>query len=277
MNTLPVPLNQPIVVFTDLDGTLIDHHTYSPRGSMEAVQALARRGAPLVFCSSKTFAEQTFIQEQIGIHQPFIFENGSAAAIPPGYFPEQSYTPTLREAGWDVTVFAHAGIAELRAVLARFPELKSFADATDAELHAATGLEADALPRARARRFTETLLTVPDEAAATRLREALQGEGFTLSRGGRFYTVQSGRVHKGAAVRWAMDLFARHFAQKTCFAAVGDSPNDLHMLEVVDLPFLVQRPGGSWAAADIPHLIRVGAGGPKGFSEAVRMLLGKNV
>lgn len=277
MNTLPVPLNQPLVVFTDLDGTLIDHHTYSPRGSMEAIWALARRAAPLVFCSSKTFAEQTFIQEQIGIRQPFIFENGSAAAIPSGYFSEQLYAPTLRESGWDITVFAHAGTAELRAVLARFPEAKGFAGATDAELRAATGLDADALPRARARRYTETLLTVSDEAAATRLREALQGEGFTLSRGGRFYTVQSGRVHKGAAVRWAMEVFTRHFAQKTCFAAVGDSPNDLPMLEVVDLPFLVQRPGGSWAAMDIPHLIRIGAEGPEGFSEAVRMLLGNHV
>ncbi|MBK7940021.1 MAG: HAD hydrolase family protein [Lewinellaceae bacterium] len=99
MMHLPVPARRPLVVFTDLDGTLIDHHTYGIEGSREAMRKLAGRNAPLVFCSSKTFAEQVHLQRALGIFQPFIFENGSAAAVPRGFFPEKMYAATRREAG----------------------------------------------------------------------------------------------------------------------------------------------------------------------------------
>lgn len=272
MIPLLIPSGRPLVVFTDLDGTLIDHHTYDPRESLAAVRILDQRGAALVFCSSKTFAEQIFLQQQIGICQPFIFENGSAAAVPGGFFAETAYQATQREAAYDIVRFAHAGAAELRAVLAGFKGLKGFADVSDAELAAATGLSGAALQRARERRFTETLLSPLDETTAGSLTRMLRPAGFTLSRGGRFYTVQSARVNKGKAVCWMMDIFRRTSPQIPFFAAVGDSPNDARMLETVDLPFLVQGPDRTWAKMDIPHLIKIDAVGPAGFSAAVQML-----
>jgi predicted mannosyl-3-phosphoglycerate phosphatase (HAD superfamily) len=45
------------LVFTDLDGTLLDHHSYSCEEAMPAVRALAEAGFPLIFNSSKTAAE----------------------------------------------------------------------------------------------------------------------------------------------------------------------------------------------------------------------------
>ncbi|MCG7852909.1 MAG: HAD hydrolase family protein, partial [Methanosarcinaceae archaeon] len=45
------------VVFTDLDGTLIDHDTYSYKAARPALAALKKQGIPLIFCTSKTRAE----------------------------------------------------------------------------------------------------------------------------------------------------------------------------------------------------------------------------
>lgn len=273
MMSLPFASDRTLVVFTDLDGTLIDHHTYGVEGSRDALQKLTDRGISVVFCSSKTFAEQQFLQSQLGIVQPFIFENGSAVAIPEGFFADQPYRIERRTGDYDVVLLAHAHAADLRAVLRQIPEVRGYADTRDAELAAITGLSGDALARARDRWFTETLISPLDEDQAAAIGERLQPDGFTLSRGGRFYTVQSDIVHKGRAVRWLMEYFRRADFTDPCFAGVGDSPNDVPMLEVVDLPFLVQRPDQTWAATDIPHLTRIEAVGPAGFSEMVSRLM----
>ena len=45
------------VVFTDLDGTLLDHTSYSHQAAEPALEAIRERRIPLVFCTSKTRAE----------------------------------------------------------------------------------------------------------------------------------------------------------------------------------------------------------------------------
>ncbi len=273
MSTLPIPITQPLVVFTDLDGTLIDHYSYGVEGSQNALQQLAARKAALVFCSSKTFAEQLYLQQQLGIKQPFIFENGSAIAIPTGFFSANRYKAAGREAGYDLVVFAHAEISELYATLSLFPKAKGYASASDIALAAATSLNGDALGRARERRYTETLLAPQDENEAVLLNKGLKGTGFSLSRGGRFYTMQSEEIDKGKATKWMMEIFRQENTQTPCFAATGDSLNDVPMLEVVDFPFLVQRPDQSWANIEIPNLIMIKGIGPAGFSAAVKRLI----
>lgn len=275
MIQLPIPKAQKLVVFTDLDGTLIDHHTYEIHKSEEALLALAKRSVPLVFCSSKTFAEQRDLQLQLGIRQPFIFENGSAIAIPDGFFSKKMYTPSQREGTYDVVVFAHADAVSLGIALEQIGGLKGYKHASDAELSAATGLSGDALLRARERWCTETLLSTLAGELLLEVENLLQAMGYSLSRGGRFFTVQSAQVNKGKAVLWMMELFRQSFAQSPVFAGIGDSPNDVPMLEVVDVPFLVQRPDQTWAEVEIPRLIRVDAIGPNGFDLAVKLLLGE--
>jgi hypothetical protein len=45
------------VVFSDLDGTLLDHETYSFDAARPGLDALKSRGIPLILASSKTRAE----------------------------------------------------------------------------------------------------------------------------------------------------------------------------------------------------------------------------
>jgi len=220
-------------------------------------------------------AEQRHLQEQLGIHQPFIFENGSAAAIPQGFFLANLYLAARREQGYDIVVFAHADVAALHTALARMPEVSGYAAASDAEMAAATGLTGDALGRARERWFTETLLTALQEDEAVAIGQRLQPAGFSLSRGGRFYTVQSEAVNKGQTVQWMMEIFRHSTPNDLSFAAVGDSLNDFPMLQAVDLPFLVQHPDQTWATMDIPHLTRIEAVGPAGFSAVVSKLVNR--
>ena len=65
-----------MIVFTDLDGTLLDHETYRFDAALPALETLAARGVPLVLATSKTAAEIGPIRQALGRDVPAIVENG---------------------------------------------------------------------------------------------------------------------------------------------------------------------------------------------------------
>lgn len=73
------------LVFTDMDGTLLDHHTYSFDAAKPALNALDEKNIPVIPTTSKTFAELQPLRKSIGLDGPFIIENGAAVFIPHGF------------------------------------------------------------------------------------------------------------------------------------------------------------------------------------------------
>jgi mannosyl-3-phosphoglycerate phosphatase len=56
--------------------------------------------------------------------------------------------------------------------------------------------------------------------------------------------------------------------------ALGDSPNDIPMLELVDYPIIVQRPNETYAISrDIPNLRIIDGIGSAGWNKAILELL----
>lgn len=81
-------LQDPLIIVTDLDGSLLDHHTYSWQPAETWLKRLRAHQIPLVICSSKTAAEIVPLQQKLGISdEPFIAENGAViqwkVPIPP--------------------------------------------------------------------------------------------------------------------------------------------------------------------------------------------------
>src|SRR5713226_6564538 len=74
------------LIFTDLDGTLLDARTYSWAGAEPALAEIERRRIPLVLVTSKTRAEVEPLRRKLGHAHPFITENGGGVFIPDGYF-----------------------------------------------------------------------------------------------------------------------------------------------------------------------------------------------
>lgn len=263
------------IIFTDLDGTLLDRDAYDCHAALPALDLIRRRGVPLVFCSSKTRAEQTELRDRLGVRHPFIIEDGSALCFDAGYFPFE--VAAERREG-DVFVLplgpAYDSIrAAIRAVREETGiELKGFADVTDERVAALTGLDLEAAGRARAREFEETLVTPMTQETAARVAEALARRDLALSRGARFYAVK-GRSDKGTAVKVLDKLYRRwHGATRT--VGLGDSFNDQPMLRAVDVPVLVEKKAGGWENLDVPDLLRVEGAGPEGWNRFVLDFLG---
>jgi mannosyl-3-phosphoglycerate phosphatase len=66
----------PLLIFTDLDGTLLDHHSYSFSAALPALQRLRRFNIPLIPVTSKTLAELAPLMRELDNPHPCIAENG---------------------------------------------------------------------------------------------------------------------------------------------------------------------------------------------------------
>lgn len=264
------PLNW--VVFTDLDGTLLELETYAYDQVQPAVELLKTHQIPLIFCSSKTRAEQEFYRHELKVEDPFIVENGSAIFIPEDYF-KFSYPYQKSLPGYHIIELGRP-VAEIRHSLAkRRTRLKlnfyGYGDLSIAEISQLTGLDEEGARRAAQRDYSETIL---ESELSLDLLEWLQRdlhlEGLTGVIGSKFYTITGAGSDKGHAVLLLSVLFRRKFG-RVVTVGLGDSSNDAPFLAVVDRPFLVQKSSHHWAELDLPRLEKVEGIGPVGWRNVI--------
>lgn len=248
-----------LVVFSDLDGTLLDHETYSWEPARDALDALARHGVPLILATSKTAAEVEVLHRELGLGgHPAIVENGAGIYRPGAADSDDSAYRALREALNDLP-------ADLKNVF------RGFGDMDDAEVARVTGLTLDAAARARRREHSEPGIWQGDAATRAAFVAALRQRGITARAGGRFLTLSHGRT-KADALR----ILARRMdARRT--VALGDAPNDLEMIEAADIGVIVRNehgPGIPPLPGERARTIRrTRRPGPAGWAEAVLDIL----
>lgn len=262
----------PLLVFTDLDGTLLDHDSYSFAAARPALERLAALGVPVIPVTSKTLAELDVLTETLALNGPCIAENGGLIAYPDGYF---GTTGSLQQAaGYRVEYLSpqHAVIRdmlnELRTAFGF--GFSGFSDMTEQEVVRLTGLGLEDARRARRRLCSEPLSWNDSDSALQAFVGELDRRGYSLLKGGRFHHVL-GKTDKAVAI----DTLKTHFSQAGFSAftsvALGDSPNDRLMLEAADIAVIVRRKDGSWL--DIERhgeTVRTRASGPAGWNEFFR-------
>lgn len=75
-------IQQPLLVFSDLDGTLLDSHSYDWQPAAPWLSRLHEANIPVILCSSKTSAEMLYLQKMLGLQGlPLIAENGAVIQL----------------------------------------------------------------------------------------------------------------------------------------------------------------------------------------------------
>jgi mannosyl-3-phosphoglycerate phosphatase family protein len=293
-------------VFTDIDGTLVDINTAEyGKETDKLIRLIKERNIPLILTSAKTRLEQNKIREDLGISDPFIVENGGAIVIPKGYFPDyalrdikyplretQETKNGARDVNHEIVVELGKPADYIRAKLSDIRKkysinFRGVADISVEKLSNLALISREQAKRMAQRNYGETILQIQSEDIA-RFIKYVQEDGMKVIHGGRFFDVTVG-TDKGIAVGILKKLFKDKFHNNVTFFGIGDSTNDIPMLNLMDIPILVQRQDSTWVddgeikmknAVDSSRssissnkLIKVEGIGPNGWENAIHKII----
>ncbi len=273
-----------VIVFTDLDGTLLNHDNYNYQAALPVIEELKKKGIPVIPVTSKTRQEVETLIHELGIEDPFVVENGSGIFVPLNY--KKLYKdfdiPTgkiygdyaLKSLGCTYED-ARNGLRKLEQKLN--VELKGFGDLSEDEVQQLTGLPLSDVKEAKAREFTEPFV-LPEGIEPNDIEEAATEIGFRVLVGGRFCHLLSREAGKGKAVNWLLKQYQSIYLDKEITTiGLGDSPNDIELLQAVQYaviipgkmgkpnPKLVEKGLGRWIISHAPA--------PEGWASSVQDIL----
>lgn len=265
-----------LLVFSDLDGTLLDHHGYSHAQAEPALATLAARKVPLMLATSKTQAEVRVLRHTLGNEAPFVVENGGAVVVPPGYFDFEGAPSGEIVLG---TTYARVreAVIELRRRFSLEGAVVGFGDLDAAGVAELTGLSLEQATLAKQRLSSEPLCVPRGDRRLQAFVQALEGYGLTAKQGGRFLSVQ-GPVDKATGMRVLVDCFRRQLPGVSLVTvAVGDSHNDLEMLRAADMPVVILPAvtGKARLQLERDDVILPDAPGPQGFRQGIETVLSR--
>jgi len=267
-----------LIVFTDLDGTLLNHHDYSWKEAIPAIEQLKYHGFPLIINSSKTFKEIEYLSSKINTYSPVISENGAVVSLNIDF-------DTYLESNINIYNHHYSGKSyeEILNIIHKIRtevnlNFTGFNDMSISEIMKVTGLDYSSAKKAGERNATEPIIWSDSQINLDTFIEKLNANDLTITKGGRFYHVMS-PVNKGQAMLWLLECYKKKYPEIEWFSmALGDGINDAQMLDNADYPVLVKNDQAS--QPDVSHnkdIIVSEFSGAKGWNVSVQDRIDKFV
>ncbi|AFU98218.1 HAD-IIB family hydrolase [Simiduia agarivorans] len=268
------------LVFTDLDGTLLDHFNYSFAKAVPMLAALRQHDIPLIIATSKTFAEVQPLRSQLRNGYPFIVENGAGIYLPLSFLPEEQLHQfsgvALHQGYWRLalsqpraywqTLLTQAA-KDFHGLFASFTQLGTEGIAR------ATGLSHQDARLANEREFSEPVLWLGDDNRKSQFIVHMTALGANVLEGGRFLHI-TGNSNKGRAMQWVADAFALRDGHRFTTLAAGDGKNDVPMLELADAALVMRSPVNPTLCLNRSHgYIESPCAGPLGWAKGINHFL----
>jgi mannosyl-3-phosphoglycerate phosphatase len=269
-----------LVIFTDLDGTLLDHDTYGWGAAEPALNQCKRLNIPVVLVSSKTRAEMEVLRAEMDLEWPFVSENGGGMFFPP----ECPLAPPAEAIPCESGHVLRLGL-DYQEIVEIFREireelvlkLRGFSDMNIGEICKLTGLDPEGATLASKREYDEPfIVSGPVKIDKDALLRAAGKRGVQVTAGGRFFHL-FGSCDKGGAVERLSNWFGGHYSNMVT-VGLGDSANDIPMLRKVDIPVLIKSAESVHEMEDAIKDIYVTTDtGPMGWNRAVMDLLNDSI
>ncbi len=258
-----------IIIFTDLDGSLLDKDTFEFDEIEDYFRELISKGIKIIPNSSKTKAELSNFNKQYNLNLSFITENGSSIHglnlihknLPKKIILSrtldqiykiynQNVTPDLKE---KITFILELEIEE---------QLKIF------------GLPLDKIKLAIKRDHSIPIKFNGTEIEKNEFTKILKNSGLTIQTGGRIMNVCD-NVNKSIAMSKALQLIRKQLDDEIITIGVGDNENDIEMIKQTDYSCLVKNENFDSSLINIDNLIKSDEPSPKGWSDVIKTALQK--
>tara|TARA_B100000579_G_scaffold165319_1_gene134266 strand:+ start:601 stop:1398 length:798 start_codon:yes stop_codon:yes gene_type:complete len=219
-------------IVTDLDGTLMDEN-YDISPAKNTLKKLSKLDIPVIPCTSKTASEVRHFRKENSLFDPFIVENGAAVY--------GSYVNNTSE--WELVL--GESYEDLRIVLMNISNIVNYQltplnDLNQKKIFELTGLSGKAIERALDRHWSVPFLNPPDEIFE-KIKIICDSYNVHVFKGNRMSHLLSCKSHKGEAV----NQLKLHLENRNVkIVALGDSQNDLPLLEYADISIVIPGKNG---------------------------------
>ncbi len=224
--------NSKFWIVTDLDGTLMDEN-YDISPAKKTLKHLSELSIPVIPCTSKTASEVRYFRRENNLFDPFIVENGAAIY---GLNDDNN-------SEWELII--GKSYKELRVILNNLSKeinykLIPINDLSMNQIFELTGLSDQEISRALDRHWSVPFLNPPDEIFA-KINIICESLDVHVFKGNRMSHLLSKESHKGYAVD-KLKIYLRNSDVK--IIALGDSQNDIPLLEYADVPIVIPGKNG---------------------------------
>lgn len=267
------------VIFTAVEGALLDPKSHSWSAAEEALQELDRRRVPLVLATAGTRAELEPFRAKIGHGHPFITESGGGLFLPDGYFNQK--LPGATRVGRYFCVAFGRPYAEAVSAAEEFAKesgasIEGYSNMRAREIARNTGEPVRQAELAKQREFSERFFFAGDtDAIEAKFERAAQEHKWLAVRGEPFWELRSGN-DEARALRHFMKLVRDSQHARLRSVALGSSARDLPLLAAADQAVVLPHRGQEFDPAltsRLPRAIPGEASGPAGWNAAVLKLL----
>ena len=234
------------LIFSDLDGTFLNHHTYS-YGSLKNYINNLDLEFELIFVTSKTFEEILNIQNKIEINHPFIAENGACIFFPPGYL---KLTRNTQENFFIHKSYYCYKMSNLKSedLINSFSDLKKkykfcfYSELSNKSLCELTNLKLRDAKNSKNRLFTNPIFWKDTNEQMLNFKSDVMKikKGLKILKGGRFFHI-SDNYNKAKAVTNFIKIIKSISNDRFLTVSLGDSENDICMLESTHYSCIVKR------------------------------------
>ncbi len=219
-------------IVTDLDGTLMDEN-YDISPAQKTLSLLNKLDIPVIPCTSKTASEVRYFRKEYDLSDPYIVENGAAVY---GLNNHNSLE-------WQLIL--GKSYNELRDILMNISNqvnyhLTPLNDLNHNQIFDLTGLKDQGIKRALDRQWSVPFLNPPEEIFE-KVKLVCDTYNVHVFKGNRMSHLLSSESHKGQAVNKLKQYLKNEYVK---IIALGDSQNDLPLLEYADISIVIPGKNG---------------------------------
>ena len=258
-----------IIIFTDLDGSLLDKQTFKFDVIENYFRELILEGIIIILNSSKTEAELIDFNKRNNFNLCFISENGSSIHnldLINKKFPNQislsrSYDKIYKTYNENVSLHLKRKIKLILKLDAK-------------EQQKILGLPLDKLSLALKRMHTIPIQFNGNEIEKNIFTKTICEIGLSAQSGGRIINIGDD-TNKFKAMSKALSLISKEIDDEIVTIGVGDNHNDIEMLKHTDYPCLVKNESFNASLIDIDNLIKSIEPSPEGWADVIKTAIQK--